>query len=44
MNLNELRSRACWAIVLAVLDALRSGKVTPDELREAARVGMEEAE
>ena len=41
--MDQLRARACWAIVLATLDALHKG-ITPEQLREAARVGMEDAE
>lgn len=37
------RARDAWAMVLAVLNALKAG-VSEDELREAARVAVEELE
>ncbi len=40
--MNELTARQCWAMVLATLDALHRG-ITPDALREAARVAMKDA-
>lgn len=39
--MDELQISALWAMVLATLDALDEG-VTPEELREAARVATED--